>query len=154
MTIAVRALFALAVVVGSACGAPVENVDLGDAFALEESCGEACTEESELVGQRLTLDGHHHSVVGDLVIVNDSTVAVEGFGFDGGGLDVRAVLGDTIDAIGDGDYVVLSEDLRRAGGYENARLEFALPDDLTVDEFGAFSIWCIPASANLAHVEL
>ena len=34
------------------------------------------------------------------------------------------------------------------------RLEFALPDDLTVDEFGAFSIWCIPASANLAHVEL
>ncbi len=137
-----------------ACGEPIQDVDLDDSLATERGCGDSCSSDSASIGSRLTLQSHAHGVVGEVVLVNDATVAIEGFGFDGGGLDVRAIVGDSVAAMRDGAYEILSEDLRRAGGYVDARLELTLPDGLTVDDVGVFSIWCLPANANLAHAEL
>jgi hypothetical protein len=145
-------LFTLA----SACaqGDAIED-DLGEALAVEEGCGDACTVDSTLVGERFALVGRAHDVAGELVVVDDATLAIEGFIFDGGGVDVRAIVAPDFAGLSDDTvYSVLSEDLRRPGGYDGATLRFPLPDGLTVDDVGAFSIWCVPFVTSFGDVEL
>lgn len=147
------ALLALPVslALGVGCAAPGTPTrdDLGEALSAEEGCGDACTVDSSKVGGRFALTERAHGVRGTLVVVDDQTLTLEDFSFDGGGLDVRALVAADRDALRD-DAVVLSEDLRRAGGYEDASLSFALPAGLTVDDVGAFSIWCVVVGQSFA----
>ncbi len=154
-----RLALALTVVssVGLGCAKAGDAVagDLDDALATEDGCGDSCTADSSLVGERFSLVGRAHDVAGALVVVDDSTLGLEDFAFDGGGIDVRAIVAPTVAELSDADaYVVLSEDLRRPGGYDGASLRFPLPDGLSVDDVGAFSIWCVPFGASFGDVEL
>ena len=156
-TITALAASACSSVFFAACGGPGPTVsdDVGEALAVEAGCEADCTVESAAVGTRFTLNELAHDTRGELVVVDDTTLAVEGFFFDGGGIDVRAVVAPSRAALrDDAARVTLSEDLRRPGGYSDARLSFPLPDGLTVDDVGAFSIWCVPFGASFADVEL
>jgi hypothetical protein len=135
-----------------ACGDPASD-DLGDALAREPAC-DPCSADSALVGVRAELTSRAHDVRGALVVVDDTTLALEDFSYDGGGLDVRAVVTATEDGLDSNDRIVLSEDLRRSGGYDGARLVFPMPDGLTVDDVGVFSIWCLPAAVSFGDAAL
>lgn len=149
----------LVVVLGSfltaACGPAVVGDDLDTSLALEEGQSEDDCPETTLAGTEVPLVGRAHSVSGTLTIVDGCTLALEDFNFDGGGLDVRAmVAGDLAGLNDDDERTLLSEDLRRSGGYEGSRLVFPLPAGLSVDDVGAFSIWCLPVGQSFGDAEL
>jgi hypothetical protein len=146
-----HALPSLAILFTCACGTPTDVVD--ETLAVAEECTSDCTAESEQVGTRRPLISRAHGVMGAVVVIDDRTIALEDFAFDGGGVDVRAIVASTIAGLGDDDdRVLLSDDLRRPGGYVGARLTLPLPEGLTVDDIGAFSVWCVPFSASFGDV--
>ena len=78
-----------------------------------------CADDDPRVGQSAVLETRFHSVSGTATIVDNCTIVIENFTYDGGGLDVR-VYGAADTTFEDG--VVLSEELRKAGGYDNETL--------------------------------
>ncbi len=98
-----------------------------------------CDASSPFVGQTAVLAQHFHGVSGTAQIVDDCTIEIRDFHFDGGGLDVH-VYGAADPAFQSG--IVLSDDLRRLGGYAGETLTVHLPAGVTLDQVRYLSIWC------------
>jgi hypothetical protein len=137
-------------IVATGCGGPgLVTGEGGEPAPAQTDCGA----DHELVGAVAVLDGRNHDVAGTFTLVDDCTLVLEDFQFDGGGLDVRVV------GSADGDFStghVLTTDLRRSEGYDGETLEIALPEGTTPDDVRELSVWCVPAGADfgsgvLAH---
>jgi hypothetical protein len=108
---------------------------------------EGCGEDHERVGETATLVTRAHGVMGIVRAVDNCTLELEEFHFDGGGVDVRAVVSPN------GDFangIVLTEDLRRSQGYADDHLQLNLPVGVTLDDVGSLSIWCVAFGVNFA----
>lgn len=104
-----------------------------------------CGDDHVLVGAVTTLETRFHSVTGTVTVIDDCTLEIANFTFDGQGLDVRAVLSDSADF---DTYDILSEDLRPDGPYEDVVLSLPLREGMTLDGTTHFSIWCVPAGSS------
>lgn len=91
----------------------------------------SCDSSSPFVGQTAVLEQHFHGVSGTAQIVDDCTIEIRDFRFDGGGLDVH-VYGASDPAFQSG--IVLSDDLRRLGGYAGETLTVHLSDGVRGDQ--------------------
>jgi mono/diheme cytochrome c family protein len=104
-----------------------------------------CPQTHPRVGQSATLVGQSHGVAGIVEIVDDCTLVLREFDYDGAGIDVRVYGG-----LG-GDYhggFAISDDLLRAGGYQDAELTLTLPEDRTLDDLDGVSIWCVTVGVD------
>jgi len=109
---------------------------------------EGCGDDHPLVGQTAMLSTLAHEVSGMVRVVDNCSMVIENFNYDGGGFEVRAIVS------ADRQYdmgVALSEDLRRDEGYENDTLELFLPEGVTLDDVGGLSIWCVPFGADFGE---
>jgi len=104
-----------------------------------------CGADHPLVGATATLETHFHQVAGVATIVDNCTVEITDFVFDGQGLDVRVVLSEDAEF---GSYDVISEDLRGEGPYEGDTLTLPLREGMTLDGVSHLSVWCVPAGAS------
>ena len=104
-----------------------------------------CGAEHALVGAVANLQTRFHEVMGVATIIDDCTVEISDFTFDGEGLSVHAVLGHDADF---DSYDVLSDDLREDGPYDGVTLSLPLREGMSLDGVTHLSIWCIPASAS------
>lgn len=134
------------VVAVAACGGTYsrDELDIGEVQS-------GCTSNDPRVGTEVALKGYAHGVAGRVAIVDDCTIELREFSFDGGGLDVRAI------GVVDGDYdngTILTNDLRRAGGYQRETVTVPLPVGVTLDDVLSLSIWCVPAAANFGDADL
>lgn len=110
-----------------------------------------CGASDARVGSSAKLRGFFHNVGGTVRIVDDCTLAIDDFTFDGGGLDVRVYAGrDTTFENG----IRLTGDIRRAGGYRNETLLVPLPAGVTLDDVRAVSIWCLAVNVNFGDAVL
>lgn len=106
-----------------------------------------CDATHSKIGQVAELQTFAHQVSGTAVIVDDCTVRVDDFIYDGTGIDVRFYGG-----VG-GNYIngfsMSEEDLRRDGGYDGSEPVYAqLPEGRTLDDLDGISVWCVPARAS------
>ncbi len=86
-----------------------------------------------------------HGVRGTARIVDNCTIVIEHFYYDGIGLDVRVI------GVHGDDYwngIPLTSDIRRIGGYTDATLTVTLPEGVTLDDVPRISISCGPVGAN------
>jgi hypothetical protein len=108
-----------------------------------------CDADDPRVGQAAEFTNTFiHNVHGTARIVDNCTIVIENFTYDGIGLDVRVV------GIVDGDFsnfTILTSDIRRAGGYTDETLEVPLPEDVTLDDAPTISIMCVPFSFSFGH---
>ena len=123
-------------------GAAGGSGGVGGAAGLRE-----CDSTHSKIGQVAELQTFAHQVSGTAVIVDDCTIRVDDFVYDGTGVDVRFYGG-----LG-GNYIAgfsMSEmDLRRSGGYDGSESVYAqLPDGRTLDELDGISVWCVPVGAS------
>ena len=93
-----------------------------------------------------------HQVAGTVRVVDDCTIVIEDFVFDGGGIDVRIYGGV------DGDYTrptgfAISEDIfgRRFDGEDYT---VRIPEDRSLDDLNGVSVWCVAVGANFGHALL
>jgi mono/diheme cytochrome c family protein len=104
-----------------------------------------CDSTHAKVGQVAVLSTLAHSVSGTAEIIDDCTIRVDDFVYDGGGIDVRFYSG-----LG-GNYVdgfPMSEDLLRPGGYNGETVYAQLPDTRTLDELDGISVWCVDVATS------
>ena len=100
------------------------------------------------IGQTATLSTFAHQVSGTATIIDDCTVRIDNFVFDGQGIDVRFYGAPEGDYVGRG-YSMSEEDIRRPEGYDGTELVFAqLPEDRTLDDLDGISVWCVPVSQS------
>jgi mono/diheme cytochrome c family protein len=104
-----------------------------------------CDATHTKIGQVAALSTFAHSVSGTAEIIDDCTIRVEQFVYDGGGIDVRFYSGLR------GDYVngfPMSEDLLRSGGYNGETVYAQLPVGRTLDELDGISVWCVDVAVS------
>ena len=113
--------------------------------------GGNCDETHEKVGWTAELETKQHNVGGTARIVDDCTVVIENFTYDGRGINVRLYGAAT-----HGEYTEgypMTEDLVRDSAYTGERLVATLPDDKTLDDLGGVSVWCVDVGVDFGSAE-
>jgi hypothetical protein len=106
-----------------------------------------CDATHPKIGQVAMLSTFAHQVSGTAIIVDDCTVRIDEFVYDGAGVDVRFYggLGGNYAA----GFSMSEKDLRRAQGYDGSEPVYAqLPEDRTLDDLDGISVWCVPVGAS------
>jgi len=103
-----------------------------------------CASTHPKIGQQATLSTIAHRVEGVATIVDDCTIRIDAFSFDGGGINIR-VYG------GDGEFLQsgfsMSDNLLNQV-FNNDTLTVKLPSDRTLDDIDRISIWCVPVRTS------
>ena len=108
-----------------------------------------CSANHPYVGQSRELSNFAHGVRGTVTVVDDCTIEVTGFNYDGGGPSVYF-------------YAAVNKDYRnytaiigpRLNGqrWVNDSLRLDIPDGVTLDDFDSLSVWCSDFNANFGDV--
>lgn len=102
---------------------------------------EDCAADDPRVGHIAELhDRFIHGVSGTARIVDNCTIVIENFTFDGLGVP-PAVVGIVNEDFG--NPIILLGDIFRAGGYHNETLVVPLPQGVTLDDVPMISITCL-----------
>lgn len=107
--------------------------------------GSDCDATSERVGWTAELENFFHDVGGTAEIVDDCTVVISNFTYDGTGIDVRIYGGQN------GDYdngFAMTDDLLQPGGYDGTTLVATLPDGESIDDLDGVSVWCVDVGVD------
>lgn len=96
------------------------------------------------VGQSATLSTKAHNVSGTAHIINNCTIELRNFNYDGGGIVVQVYVSpdDTFNP-----YTAISKDIKGTA-FSNATHTLPLPDSLDLDDAAYISIWCVTAGAD------
>lgn len=135
----------IAYVVMRSTAEPTADAGMGDAGVPTDAGPSGCPSSHPSVGQTASLSTNSHGTTGTARIVDDCTIVVEGFSYDGGGIDVRFYGGTA------GNYTrgfPISDDLLRAGGYDGESLMLRLPLGRTLDDLDGISLWCVAAGVS------
>jgi len=101
-----------------------------------------CAADDPRIGQTTEWYADLHGISGDLSIVDNCTIVIEHFYYDGIALDARI-----IGMKGDEDCThgtILSPDIRREGGYVDETFTLALPEGVTLDDVERIGLCCAP----------
>lgn len=96
------------------------------------------------VGESATFTTHYHGATGTAHIVNNRTIELRNFYFDGGGLDVVVYVSPNSNLI---PGTSISGNLV-GPPFVNETLSFTLPDGFDLDSLSYISIWCIDVSIS------
>ncbi len=113
---------------------------------LQDSLGQvsACAKTHPLVGSSVALSAIAHSVSGTVRVVDDCTIEINNFSYDGGGIDVFVYGGV------DGNYddgFAMGQNLFGTR-FTNQTLIITLADESVLDRFNGISIWCVTAGVS------
>ena len=125
---------AFCVLTGSACGAGTDD----SAPQAQGECGSAHAK----VGQRAALTRRAHGVSGTVEVVDDCTLVVRGFTYDGGGLEVRFYGATAGTDFRNGTNLTRNILGERFNGED---FTIKLPVGVTLDQVDKVSVWCVPA---------
>lgn len=106
-----------------------------------------CTLTSAKIGQQAQLDTQFHDVRGTATIIDDCTIEITGFSFDGGGINTQIYLGTG------GEFRESQGGFSVSGNlvgtrFLNNTVRVTLPVGRTMDDFDSISVWCIPVSVS------
>ena len=125
----------------SACGAD----DAGPTDVQTE-----CDATHALVGTTAALSERFHDVSGTVRVVDDCTLEIENFTFDGGGLDVRITVAEGTDYA---NGTALTGDLL-GDPIDGETMTLPLPTGLSLDDFDHISVWCVAAGEDFGSAEI
>jgi mono/diheme cytochrome c family protein len=108
--------------------------------------GSGCASDHEKVGWVAELTTRQHQVSGTATIIDNCTIEVTQFNYDGRGIVVQAYTGQGRNFNSRAAHAI-SENLVGTA-FADATVQFSLPDDLSLDEFGALSIWCVEVGVS------
>ncbi|MEM7258723.1 MAG: DM13 domain-containing protein [Pseudomonadota bacterium] len=111
--------------------------------------GETCSADHPFVRRTATLSTLAHGVSGSVTVVDDCTLEVINFNYDGRGPSVYFYGGQ------DGDYIsdnAFSIGPRLNGRpWQNESLTLKIPEGKSLDDFNSVSVWCFDFNANFGE---
>ncbi|OQR75416.1 protein Skeletor [Tropilaelaps mercedesae] len=98
---------------------------------------------------------YFHDVAGEVFVMDDKTLFIKGFSYDGQGPDAYFWAGTSQKTDGSG-FIIPDErgSLVKLGQYRNKDLVIRLPDNKSVRNIRWISVWCKKFSANFADLYL
>ncbi len=110
--------------------------------------GDGVVQDDEVPGPGWTAEviGTAHDVEGTAVIVDDQTLEIRGFTYDGGGINARVFL--VVDGQPFSDRFELTDNLVGTGPYDDDVLPLDLPADAEPGDWNAITLWCVPAGVS------
>jgi len=107
---------------------------------------ENCTADHPYVGRTRQLSMLEHDVSGTVTILDDCTIEVSNFFYDGRGPSVYFYGGQNLNYIGADAFSIgplLTGTVR-----EGDTITLAIPEGKTLDDFDSISVWCFDFNAN------
>jgi len=107
---------------------------------------EDCSADHPYVGRTAALSNLAHGVSGNVTVINDCTLEVTNFNYDGGGPSVYFYGGQNESYVGDNAFSIGP----RLNGrmWQNETLALAIPEGKSLDDFDSVSVWCFDFNAN------
>jgi len=124
--------------------APVGGDD-DDPGPMQTDCGST----HEKVGWSADLATYFHDVSGRAEVVDDCTISIPDFSYDGEGVDVRFYVAQDDDF---GSGRAISRDIL-GEVYDDESITLPLPEGVSLDDVGWLSLWCVRFSADFGSGE-
>jgi len=128
----------------SACGDAAETTDTADTGDTG-TAGDSVVDEAEVpdVGWTAELENFSHGVGGTAVILDERTIELRDFTFDGGGVDARLFL--VVDGADFNEDIELSDNLVGTA-FTGETFTVTIPDGVSFEDWNLITLWCIPFS--------
>jgi len=110
-----------------------------------KTVGEGTSDMVPEVGWIAQMTGHHHTASGVAEIIDENTIELRDFGFDGGGLNARLFLlwdGEPFDA----EYELSDNLVGQDPFWEPLQLQ--IPDEAEMENWNLITLWCVPAKVS------
>ncbi len=108
------------------------------------------TSNNSKVGNVSTFSSFAHDVGGTVTVIDDRTLQVTNFTYDGGGPSVFFYTGVDGDYTGSPGSGIIGPELS-GRAFNNETITLTLPDGLTLDDFNSISVWCDIFFADFGH---
>ena len=110
-----------------------------------------CSSNHSSVGATGLLSTIAHGVSGTLTVIDDCTVQITGFNYDGGGPQVYFYAGN------DGNYQDANafrfSKLLTGKSFSNNTITLVIPATKSLDDFDSLSVWCVDFNANFGDID-
>lgn len=123
------------------------NLALGNVLS-----GRDCAQDSLKVGHTGIFSTLAHNVSGKATIIDNCTIEISMFNFDGAAPNVKFYAGVN-DNFSDSDAFGIGERID-GRSYINETIVLTLPEGKFVDDFNSLSVWCVEFQANFGNLRL
>ena len=130
--------------------AATANMQLQNSLIDNGLVTDGCTSDHPFVGRRADFVTLFHGVSGSLRVVDDCTLEITEFNYDGGGPSVFFYAGRNRMFRQPGVFVLGPQ--LDGQVYVNDSFRLSLPDGQSLDDFDSISVWCFEFSANFGDV--
>lgn len=124
-----------------------ETLGLVDAMPSSE-----CGNDHPMVGATGTFETFAHQVMGDARVIDNCTIEISNFTYDGGGPDVFFYGALDHDYAGSTGFKMGDQLNGRA--YMNEAITVILPENKTLDDLNSISVWCVDFNADFGNLIL
>lgn len=121
-----------------------------DVVQRDSASAQSCKSDHPSVGKKATLQTEAHGVSGVARMVNNCTIEIDSFNYDGGGLDVR-MLASKDGTFTDQDTYLTNDILGKS--YRNEKFTIVLPANVTLDDVKWLSVWCVSVGVSFGRGE-
>lgn len=134
----------------AACDSDTSTTVATDNLNLSLGTDTNCSTSHSNVGRSGMLATFQHGVSGTVTIIDDCTIEITGFNYDGGGPQVYFYAGTN------GDYTASNafqfSKLLTGTSFSNNTIQLIIPNNKTLDDFNSLSVWCVDFNANFGDV--
>jgi len=109
-----------------------------------------CTTSHPAVGRTAEFETHFHEVAGTLTVVDDCTLRIDNFTYDGQGPLVYFYTGNDNNFTGSSAFII--GPLLTGTVFDNQQVLLTLPDGKTLDDFNSLSVWCVDFAISFGDV--
>ena len=110
----------------------------------------SCEKSHGMVGYSGFFETFHHNVAGKATIIDDCTIEITQFDYDGGGPDVFFY--GALNHEYDGSSAFAIGQQLNGQVYNNAGITIKLPLNKTLDDLNGLSVWCVDFAANFGQM--
>jgi len=110
-----------------------------------------CAKTHDKVGHSGYFTTLAHNVSGKATIIDDCTIEITEFDYDGGGPDVY-IYGAVDHQYASDDAFAIGQKLS-GQQFDNASFTLRLPDGRTLNDLTGLSVWCVDFNADFGHME-
>ena len=110
-----------------------------------------CEKTHEKIGQSGFFNTLAHNVAGKATIIDDCTIQITQFDYDGGGPDVYFYAAKNHEYASDEAFAI--SQMINGQSYENAEFILTLPTNKSLDDLTGLSVWCVDFDANFGQME-
>ena len=111
----------------------------------------SCAKTHSKVGWNGNFSTLAHNVSGKATIIDDCTIHISEFYYDGGGPEVYIYAANNHN-YGDTSAFAISQRINN-NVYDNNSLTLTLPNGKSLDDFNGLSVWCVDFAANFGQLE-